>query len=420
MPKKEGKIDCFILAGGLGTRLAPIIGNDLKCMTRICGAPLLSIQIKQLRESPLIGNIFVTIPADRKGTLKKKLYKKYNVTFIEEEEREGTAGAIKKYYNLSQTDDILVVYGDILFSMDVTRLIKYHQSHDHSTTIAIRPTDHPLDSDLVDFDKDYNITNFIRRPMDGEREGQHSPDAFLPNTSNVGIFIINHQVVDKINIGDDFSRDIWNKVSFKKAYYTTEYFKDIGTVTRYREASFDYRNGLVRKRSLMRPRPAFFLDRDGVINSLINNLADWKDFHWLPGVMHAIQTINKHGYLAILVTNQPVVAKGIASIADIEEIHRRMQWEMAVYGCYFDKVYYCPHHPDAGFPEENKEYKIDCNCRKPKIGMFEQACQDFNIDIERSLMVGDTQRDADFAHNCGLRFFLDKNKNLYHFVSKII
>jgi D,D-heptose 1,7-bisphosphate phosphatase len=256
--------------------------------------------------------------------------------------------------------------------------------------------------------------------MGEKRAGEHKPDSWLPNTANAGMFIINKKVVEQINLGEDFSRDIWSRVPDKKAYYTTEYMRDIGTVTGYRQAYFDFKRGLFKKSTLAKKRPAFFLDRDGVINKNKGLINSWEKFEFLPGVLAALERINNSGYLAILVTNQSVVARGLCTIEELEEIHKKMQWKMAVYGCYFDKIYYCPHHPDSGFPEENKEYKIDCNCRKPKTGMFEQACNDFNIDLENSVMIGDTQIDADFAQNCGLPFLLNKNRHLYRFVSNIL
>lgn len=132
-----------------------------------------------------------------------------------------------------------------------------------------------------------------------------------------------------------------------------------------------------------------FLDRDGTINRYVGFLRDIDDFELIDGVAEAIRQINTLGWLAVVVTNQPVIARGEVSPEELDQIHCKMETLLGQQGAYLDAIYYCPHHPDKGYPGERPELKIECTCRKPKPGMLLQAAQDLNIDLTQSWMVGD-------------------------------
>ena len=127
----------------------------------------------------------------------------------------------------------------------------------------------------------------------------------------------------------------------------------------------------------------------------------------------AIKLINQSGYLAIVVTNQPVIARGEVTWDELHEIHRKMETLLGKDGAYIDGIYICPHHPDKGFEGERPEYKIDCDCRKPKPGLLLQAAQDYNIDLTQSYMIGDSERDVEAGINAGclMSIKVDSNKN---------
>lgn len=152
------------------------------------------------------------------------------------------------------------------------------------------------------------------------------------------------------------------------------------------------------------PTKAFFLDRDGVINKEVGNLSRVQDFKMYPFAPEAIQKIHQAGYLAIIITNQPMVAKGFMTEKEVEGIHEKLQTDLAAHGQKIDAIYYCPHHPEKGFEGEVPELKISCNCRKPKTGMIGKAQQDFNIDLVASFFIGDTTTDAKTAQNLGIPF----------------
>jgi histidinol-phosphate phosphatase family protein len=108
----------------------------------------------------------------------------------------------------------------------------------------------------------------------------------------------------------------------------------------------------------------------------------------------------------VLVTNQPVIAKGFCSEADLQNIHNKLETLLGAEHAFLDRIYYCPHHPDAGFAGERPELKIRCDCRKPAPGMVHQAAKDLNLDLTKSWFIGDTTTDIQTARNAGVRSIL--------------
>jgi histidinol-phosphate phosphatase family protein len=126
----------------------------------------------------------------------------------------------------------------------------------------------------------------------------------------------------------------------------------------------------------------------------------------LPGAADAVHALNLAGYRTVLVTNQPVVAKGFTSDAELRCTHNKLETLLGMEHAFLDRIYFCPHHPEKGFPGERPALKIACNCRKPKTGMVEQAVRDLNIDLTRSWFIGDTTTDIQTARNAGIRSIL--------------
>jgi D,D-heptose 1,7-bisphosphate phosphatase len=140
-------------------------------------------------------------------------------------------------------------------------------------------------------------------------------------------------------------------------------------------------------------KKAIFLDRDGIINKFVPDLSKPEQFVLIDGVPEAINKVRKVGFLIIIVTNQPGIAKGICTFEMMEHIHEKMRHLLALQKASIDAIYMCPHHPKKGFKGEVPELKIDCECRKPKPGMIFWAIRDFDIDPKKSWMVGDEERD---------------------------
>ena len=144
---------------------------------------------------------------------------------------------------------------------------------------------------------------------------------------------------------------------------------------------------------------AAFLDRDGVINKFVPDLSKKEQIRILDFSAEAIRLLNELKFVVIIVVNSPQVAKGYCTEEMIKEINNKVVSELKEKGAIIDAVYSCPHHPERGFPGENIKYKIKCNCRKPNIGMLEEAAADFNIDLSRSFIVGDTTLDIKAGEN---------------------
>jgi D-glycero-D-manno-heptose 1,7-bisphosphate phosphatase len=149
----------------------------------------------------------------------------------------------------------------------------------------------------------------------------------------------------------------------------------------------------------MKKRIAVFLDRDGTISEEVGYINHIDRFKPLPRVAEAIRLINENSLLAVVVTNQAGVARGYFPESLINEVHEKLKDYLKREGAHLDGVYYCPHHPEVGPPE----YRVSCNCRKPKTGMIENAAKDLNIDVKRSYMVGDKISDIEFAHKVGAK-----------------
>lgn len=157
-------------------------------------------------------------------------------------------------------------------------------------------------------------------------------------------------------------------------------------------------------------------DINDIQHPAIRNAMKMLDMHEIRltyGVAEAIRKINESGYLAIVVTNQPVIARGEVSFDELDEIHNKMETLLGKEGAYLDAIYYCPHHPHKGYEGERPELKIDCDCRKPKPGMLLKAAEDFNIDLSQSWMIGDGENDVRAGINAGCKTVLigDSNEN---------
>ena len=153
-------------------------------------------------------------------------------------------------------------------------------------------------------------------------------------------------------------------------------------------------------------KKAVFLDRDGVINKNVPRLTKPDQFTLIPGAAEAIKKINRSGLLAVVVTNQPVIAKGFCTFEGMEKIHKRMNNLLAKECARIDAVYICPHHPEKGYKGEVASLKIECGCRKPLPGLFLQAEKELEIDLKRSWVVGDSYSDVAAGRRIGARTIL--------------
>lgn len=151
-------------------------------------------------------------------------------------------------------------------------------------------------------------------------------------------------------------------------------------------------------------RPAVFLDRDGTINEQMGYINHPSRFVLLPGVIEAVKLLNEKGFLAIVVSNQSGVARGYFPSSLVDEVHRQMKRSLDLQGARIDGIFFCPHHPEG--PLES--YRLDCDCRKPRTGLIDQACKSFDIDMRGSYVVGDRVTDLELARRANLPGILVK------------
>ena len=324
------------------------------------------------------------------------------IDFVVESEPLGTAGSLNLVTSL--TDDFLLIYGDIIFDVYLDKFINFHRSKGGIGTLLVHPNDHPKDSDLVQLDGDYKIQSFLMK-----NEEKH----LYNNNVNSGLFILNKKILEHIPTKNvDLVNDIFPKILSNRGrlygYQSSEFVKDMGTPKRIKEIEKALNLGVPSAKNLRNSQKAVFIDRDGVINKEVDNLIDIKDFELLDGVLEAIELLNKSSFLAIIVTNQPAVAKGFCSIETINEINMKLETVLGDNGLKLEAIYFCPHHPEKGFTGENKEYKIECSCRKPKIGLLEDARKYFNIDYSKSYIIGDSTRDILAGKTAGVKTILVK------------
>lgn len=405
-----------ILAGGLGTRISSVSSNIPKSMIDICGKPVLETQIECLRGQGLTD---ITLLIGHLGYVIRDYFGDgtrfgVSITYIEEKTPLGTAGALY-YLRRSLAEPFLLLNGDLVFDVDFSRMLCRHRVTGALATILTHPNDHPFDSVLILTDAEGRITRWLHK---------EDPRSDYRNRVNAGIHIIEPGVLNAIKepVKTDLDRDVLKPLVEKGglfAYDSPEYVKDMGTPERYRLVCEDFAKGIVQAKNLSKPQRAIFIDRDGTINKHKGFITEPDQIELIPGAADAIRLINRSGSLAIIITNQPVIARGECTLAELEAIHCRLERLLGEQGAYVDDIFFCPHHPDRGFPGERPEFKIDCDCRKPKPGLLFQARDKYNINLAECWMVGDSQRDIEAGQTAGCRTVLVGNSSLWEAVKNI-
>lgn len=391
-----------IIAGGQGTRIASVNSEIPKAMIPIAGKPVLEYEVELAKRYGFTEFLFII------GYLGDQIENYFgdgsqwgvHIDYFKEEKPLGTAGALGLLKE-QLTDDFFVFYGDTVTDFDMQAMLAFHKSKQADATLFVHPNDHPYDSDIVEMDSEGRVKGFCHKPH---------PEGFVShNVVNAALFIFSPKVLEQIEPGVkshiekhvlpaciDAGMRLYGYVSY-------EYIKDMGTPDRYYSVCDDVISGKVARLNRQYPRKAIFLDRDGVINREVNLLNKPEQMELLPGAADAIRYINSKGYLAVVVTNQPVIARNLCSLEELDYIHATLETLLGKEQAYLNGIYYCPHHPDKGYPEERPEYKIACDCRKPKPGMLLKAASDWNIDLSESYMIGDSDRDIQAGHAAGVK-----------------
>lgn len=409
-----------IMAGGKGTRISSVASDIPKPMIKIDGIPVLEREIECLQEQGFtdiiitvshLGNIIMDYFGDGSG-ISPVTGKPFGVhiTYYFEKKPLGNAGALFQIKD-QLTEDFLLLNADAMFDVDFNRFVAYHQQKGGLVTLFTHPNNHPYDSGLLIADANGVAVKWLTKEDDR--------DGYYRNRVNAGLHVISPKILDteittaKVDLDRQLLKPLCGTGKMY-VYDSPEYVKDMGTPDRYYAVCEDVKTGKVKSRNLQNKQKAIFLDRDGTINKYVGFLRDIRDFELIDGAADAIKMINQSGYLAIVVTNQPVIARGEVSLEELDNIHNKMETLLGESGAYVDAIYYCPHHPDKGFEGERPEYKKICNCRKPKPGMLLQAARDYNIDLEASWIIGDGENDLEAGKAAGCKSILLKGNTEYY------
>lgn len=417
----------IIMAGGKGTRISELFPDIPKPLIPITNRDGISKPVLEWEIESLVSQGFcdITLTVSHMAEQIQSYFGDGSrlgakISYYVEESPLGNAGALFKIRSELGNESFLLLNADAVFDVDFNRMVDWHIDHKAYVTLFTHPNSHPYDSGIVIAEEDKAVSQWLTK--------EDNRPEYYKNRVNAGLHVIDPIVLDSCGIDADLvGKEIEGKVvkvdldrqilkplcgSHKMfAYDSPEYVKDMGTPERYEQVCRDFASGLVEAKNLSNKQRAIFLDRDGTINVYKGFLRNIDDFELINGVAEAVKRINNSGYLCIIVTNQPVIARGEVTINELTLIHDKLETLLGKEGAYIDSLYYCPHHPHKGYEGEIPELKFDCDCRKPKPGMLVQAAKDFNIDLNNSWMIGDGENDILAGINAGCHTALIGTEN---------
>ncbi len=411
-------LDSAILPiGGKGKRLSSFSSKP-KLLTSINEIPLIDYTLKKLNEEGIKNIILISNSENIQiEDHCKEFCKHHNLKIITLREKQyfGNFGGIID--NLDYLpENFLVVYPDIIWACDLKRIINYHKLNQSSITLVVRRTDHAFDSDNVKLNPLMIIKSIKSKVLDHKISELEANDLY----GATGIYImkkdylrktkeINLIPYEEVDLFETITK-IWdNKEIQISAYTTSEYIKDCGTPKRFKEVENDLKKKIVYTNSYKNKQKILFLDRDGTLIKCKKGeyIISHDQVELNKKIIKTYKKYTSLGYLPIVVTNQPQLSFGLLNLSQLDLIHCRIQNllnELNMKTIF--RFIFCPHHPQSRYPEEIDFLKYFCNCRKPQTGMYHELERWMDIDIENSLMIGDNQRDLEFANNCGIEFKL--------------
>ena len=392
-----------IAAGGKGTRLKSVNGSKPKALTVVGAEPIIINQMLKFIDFGCHDFILLLgYGADEIIQEVNRFFRdsSVNISYFVENDALGNGGALLAELD-ALPEEFFYIYCDTYFSINIAKFESHYIDVKCDVLAFAHPNDHPSDSDLFVVDDDSKVFEIKKHP--------HEKRTFPGNLVNAAFYLIRKSCLENIypaNRKLDFVQDILPLVIKNHgnvyAYKSIEYIKDMGTPVRLQSVLDQISTPNFSWES---KEKIIFLDRDGTLNACqdgeyITNSAELK---LLDGVVEALRLLRSKGYKLVLVTNQPVVARGMINEAELKNIHNDLEWRLAEENVYLDDIMVCPHHPDAGYKGERVELKFDCSCRKPKPGMILSFLSRYNIAREESWMVGDTWRDVSAGTAAGVK-----------------
>jgi D-glycero-D-manno-heptose 1,7-bisphosphate phosphatase len=385
-----------ILAGGLGTRLGDLTKSVPKPMVLVNERPFLEYLIELLKEN---------------GIEEIVLLLGYLSDVISDHFGDGSAFGIKITYSMGAVEDdtgarirnakdllddvFLLMYCDNYWPLNLEKLLAFRDQLEVLATVTVYTNKDNFTRNNMLVDEDGFVVTYDRSRTD--------PDL---NGVDIGYFLMDKKIVDMMP-----------EENFNIADVTIPQLVEMrqlrGYRTDHRYYSIGYPERIPITEEFLRPKKVIFLDRDGVINEKApkaDYVKTWDEFRFLPGVLDAIRTLTEHGYDIYLISNQAGIARGMMTEDDLSTIHANMQTEIEANGGRIAGIYYCPHGWDD-----------NCECRKPKPGMFYRAGRDHGINLTKTVFIGDDERDKEAGDAAGVETVLvTDEKNLLDVITELL
>jgi len=397
-----------ILCGGEGTRLGERVRDLPKPMIPLAGRPVLDHIIEALAAAGIRRFI---LAAGYQGDVVARYYAHTRpvdclIEVVREPEARGTAGALR--WSADRLDeDFLIAYGDVFLDFDARGLLAAHAARRPLGTLLVRASDHPWDSHLVVADAAGRVVEFVAR---------REPGRLYRNVANAAVYVLSRRVLDWIPVDRpaDFGADIFpaalaaGEVLGAHPLEEEGFVQDMGTPERLAAVEEYLADRALAAAARRHPRPlaTVFLDRDGVLTVDAGPVDRPEKLVLLPGAGEALALLRRAGLRCVVVTNQPVVARGLCSAATLEAIHDRLRAEVAAVGGRIDGIYVCPHHPETHHGEGVPALRRACRCRKPAPGLLFRARRELGLDLAACVMVGDRAADVRAGRAAGVRTVL--------------
>jgi len=382
----------IILVGGKGSRLGSLTKSQAKPILPVCGTPFLDRILFQVAQ---YGVRHVLLLAGHGGEEVRALYDKKTISsaYIEvilEPEPLGTAGALA-YCSDRLEESFLLMNGDSIFHINLFNFVEQHKGHDFA--LALRAYSDVSRYGQVIMNEQEQVVQFADKSGHGA------------GVINAGIYILNKSILNYVPKTGfcSMENEVFPSIVQERLLYGSEhdgFFLDIGVPESYQYAQNHLDVNLT--------APALFLDRDGVLNVDSGYVSTKERFVWRKGVFEALTQALRLGYRIIVVTNQSGVARGYYTRQDVIDLHDWINDELRHHGSHICSFYYCPHHIEGTVAE----YIRPCFWRKPEPGMLLKAFECWNIDKEKSFLLGDKQTDLNAAEAAGIQGFLVTNKPL--------
>lgn len=385
-----------ILAGGRGERMRPLTDIRPKPMIDVHGKPFLEHQILLLRDQGfrkillLLGYLPEVVKDHFGDGSRFGVQIEYSVTAVED-----LTGRRVKAAEAKLDDCFMLVYCDNYWPLPMDKMWKRYQEAGVPMMVTVYKNEDNYTKSVLKVDEAGFITVYDKKKKTPDLQG-----------TEISFAIMRKSLVEQLPQGNiSLEETLFPPLIAKRelaAFVTNHRYYSVGDTFR-----------LPITEQFLARRPAIILDRDGVMNEKAPRaqyIRNWSEWKWLPGVKDCLRQLNEAGFKIIIVSNQAGINRGAMTHADLADIHMKMVKEVEQSGGRIDAIYYCPHDWEEG-----------CSCRKPKPGMLFSAQHDFNLDLSRTLFIGDDERDAQAAEAAGcLPALVSEKRTLAEIVSEEI